>query len=112
MEKWIDIVFDGPPGPEPGRFVEVENEQRAGISFGEWIERDDGYWVLRITCIAEPERQLARAAKECMLAKRELAERKQTMEDIQVALDRYKSWATGGRFMRESLAGDGGQEKK
>ncbi len=45
---FIDIVFDGPPGPEAGRFVEVENELGASISFGEWIERDDGFWVLRI----------------------------------------------------------------
>jgi hypothetical protein len=48
LPEHIDIVFDGPPGPEAGRFVEVENEHRASISFGEWIERDDGYWVLRI----------------------------------------------------------------
>ncbi len=44
----IDIVFDGPPGPESGRFVEVEDESGASINFGEWIERDDGFWVLRI----------------------------------------------------------------
>ena len=24
---FVDIVFDGPPGPETGRFVEVENQQ-------------------------------------------------------------------------------------
>jgi hypothetical protein len=44
----IDIVFDGPPGPECGRFVEVENAMQASICFGEWVHRDDGYWVLRI----------------------------------------------------------------
>ncbi len=48
MSKFVDIVFDGPPGPTAGRFVEVENESGASISFGEWVERDDGYWVLRI----------------------------------------------------------------
>ena len=48
MAKTIDIVFDGPPGPEAGRFVEVENESGTSINFGEWIERDDGFWVLRI----------------------------------------------------------------
>ena len=47
-EGYFDIVFDGPPGAVPGRFVEVENEQRASISVGEWVHRDDGYWVLRI----------------------------------------------------------------
>jgi len=44
----IDIVFDGPPGPEAGRFVEIENQDGESIKFGEWVERDDGYWALRI----------------------------------------------------------------
>lgn len=48
MSTHIDIVFDGPPGPEAGRFVEVENADRRSINFGEWVHRDDGYWVLRI----------------------------------------------------------------
>ena len=45
---FIDIVFDGPPGPEAGRFVEVENPDGASISVGEWIDRGDGFWALRI----------------------------------------------------------------
>lgn len=44
---FIDIVFDGPPGPEAGRFVEVENSSGKSISFGRWFQRPDGYWVLR-----------------------------------------------------------------
>lgn len=48
MSGHIDIVFDGPPGPTAGRFVEVEDDSGKSISFGEWIERDDGYWALRI----------------------------------------------------------------
>lgn len=48
MCKFVDIVFDGPPGPVTGRFVEVEDESGASISFGEWVERDDGFWALRI----------------------------------------------------------------
>lgn len=46
--EFIDIVFDGPPGPECGRFVEVEDPQQASIGVGEWIHREDGYWALRI----------------------------------------------------------------
>lgn len=46
--QYIDVVFDGPPGPESGRFVEVEDQSGASVSVGEWIERDDGYWVLRM----------------------------------------------------------------
>lgn len=44
----IRIVFDGPPGPESGRFVEVENVEGHSIRVGEWQERPDGYWELRI----------------------------------------------------------------
>ncbi len=45
----IDIVFDGPPGPESGRFVEVEQGGKGmSVRFGKWVERDDGYWVLRL----------------------------------------------------------------
>lgn len=52
--EWIDIVFDGPPGPEAGRFVEVENAEGRSIRFGDWVERPDGYWVLRITRASLP----------------------------------------------------------
>lgn len=45
---YIDIIFDGPPSHESGRFVEVENSAGKSINFGEWIERPDGYWALRI----------------------------------------------------------------
>lgn len=47
-ENFIDIVFDGPPSHESGRFVEVENAKGESIKFGEWVERADGYWALRI----------------------------------------------------------------
>jgi len=48
MTEYIDIVFDGPPGPDGGRFVEVENDCGRSIRVGEWIERQDGFWALRI----------------------------------------------------------------
>lgn len=44
----IDIVFDGPPGPQSGRFIEVEDMEGKSIRVGEWIRRPDGYWVLRL----------------------------------------------------------------
>ena len=44
----LHIVFDGPPGPEAGRFVEVENDQGKSINADEWVERPDGYWELVI----------------------------------------------------------------
>lgn len=48
MTEFVDIVFDGPPGHEAGRFVEVENDKGESISLGDWKKREDGYWALRI----------------------------------------------------------------
>lgn len=43
----IRIIFDGPPGPTAGRFVEVENEKGESISVGEW-KQDGQLWALEI----------------------------------------------------------------
>ena len=45
---YIDIICDGPPSHQSGRFVEVENSAGQSISVGQWVERTDGYWALRI----------------------------------------------------------------
>lgn len=55
MTGFIDIVFDGPPGATSGRFVEVENSRRESINCGEWMKRDDDYWVLRVPQASEQE---------------------------------------------------------
>lgn len=47
-KEYIDIVFDGPPSHESGRFVEVENSEGRSINFGEWVQRPDGFWALRL----------------------------------------------------------------
>lgn len=47
--KFIDIVFDGPPDAEGPRFVEAEDENGHGIRCGEWLQRPDGEWVLRVS---------------------------------------------------------------
>ncbi len=44
----INIVFDGPPAPEGGRFVEVETDDGHSMRIGHWLERPDGTWALRI----------------------------------------------------------------
>jgi len=46
--EFIDVVFDAPPGPESGRFVEVEDPAGRSIRVGEWIDRGNGLWALRI----------------------------------------------------------------
>lgn len=42
----LDIVIDGPPGAEPGRFVETEIDGRS-VRAGHWEERSP-FWLLRI----------------------------------------------------------------
>ena len=46
VNKGVAIRFDGPPGHESGRFVEVERDG-ASIRFGEWVE-DGDYWLLQL----------------------------------------------------------------
>ncbi len=45
----INVIFDGPPSHESGRFVEVETDDGKSINAGEWLKRPDGLWALRIT---------------------------------------------------------------
>lgn len=47
LKPYIDIVFDGPPSHESGRFVEVEDSNGRSIRIGEWVE-DQELWRLRI----------------------------------------------------------------
>jgi len=47
LTRQIDVVFDGPPAPNAGRFVEVDDESGRSVNVGEWVERPDGYWALR-----------------------------------------------------------------
>lgn len=49
LKPFLHIVFDGPPGPTAGRFVKVETPSGHSVNAGEWHERPDGYWELRLT---------------------------------------------------------------
>lgn len=53
MSTGINIILDGAPDQEAGRFVEVENDEGQSVSIGEWTERDGGYWGLRIEMDSE-----------------------------------------------------------
>lgn len=44
----INIIFDGPPSHESGRFVEVELDSGESIKIGEWRQKGN-FWALRIT---------------------------------------------------------------
>jgi hypothetical protein len=45
------LEADGPPGPDAPCFVEVEDDERRSLRYGQWVERDDGHWVLRIPAL-------------------------------------------------------------
>ena len=48
MDKPINIIFDGPPSHDSGRFVEVETDDGKSIKIGKWM-RKGNYWALWIT---------------------------------------------------------------
>lgn len=48
-QRYIEIVFDGPPSHLSPRFVEVEYPADTSVRVGEWIDRGNGYWALRLT---------------------------------------------------------------
>jgi hypothetical protein len=48
----LNVILDGPPGPEAGRFIEIETDDGRSIRAGEWYQRPDGYWALRLACRA------------------------------------------------------------
>lgn len=51
--KAVDVVFDGPPNQPAPRFVEVEDMSGVGVRVGEWVERSDGHWALRLKVVVE-----------------------------------------------------------
>ena len=48
MTTYIDVVFAQAVDSPDLSLVEVENDEKFSISFGEWVKRDDGYLALRI----------------------------------------------------------------
>ena len=60
MTRAINIILDGPPGPEAGRFVEVETDDGKSLNIGEWRKQPDGFWALRITALPRDAREDAR----------------------------------------------------
>ncbi len=46
--EFIYIVFDGPPSHQSGHIVEVEDDQGRSFNAGQWIDRGNGLWALRI----------------------------------------------------------------
>lgn len=53
-EYYFDVLFDGPPGHLPGRFIDCLDEQGRGLGIGKWVDNGDGTWALRIPRPAGP----------------------------------------------------------
>jgi hypothetical protein len=45
---FVNVIFDGPPSHESGRFVECEDMEGKSVNVGEWIDLGNGLWSLRI----------------------------------------------------------------
>lgn len=74
VPECIDVVFDGPPSHESGRFVEVEDMQGRSVRVGEWIDRKDGYWALRIPLASRAPRPAPQPSVEAVRALVEAAD--------------------------------------
>jgi hypothetical protein len=61
--RHYDLVFDGPPGPEGGRFVEAERDDGTSFRLGQWLSREDNMWVLRVPCLVDFEELLLTQAR-------------------------------------------------
>lgn len=50
MEKQpLNIIFTGPPGPgNDCVFIDVETDDGRSVRVGEWSQRQDGHWALRL----------------------------------------------------------------
>ncbi len=43
----MDVMFDGPPGPQPGRFIDCHDAVTGeSIHWGKWLDNGDGTWSL------------------------------------------------------------------
>lgn len=51
MADYIDILFDRDPGHEAPRLVDVVDSSGHEIAIGQWVERPDGLWALRIPLV-------------------------------------------------------------
>lgn len=44
----LNFIFENPPCPEGARFVECETDDGKSVNAGEWSQRPDGLWQVRV----------------------------------------------------------------
>ena len=106
MNAYIDIVFDGPPSHESGRFVEVENQDGLSINFGEWVQRHDGLWALRIV---DSGSQLAASENERAAGEWKISAIKDLLA-LQEEAEGSPDWRHGETLIRETYFKEYAQE--
>lgn len=85
----IHVVFDGPPGPDAGRFVEVEDANGKSISVGRWEQRGN-YWRLIINGAPERDADALRNQVDALTRERDDALRTAAEDAKQAAETRQK----------------------
>jgi predicted HAD superfamily Cof-like phosphohydrolase len=53
MRTPYNIIFDGPPGPDGPRLIEVEDLQGKSFNLGLWTQREGGQWVLHVPAASD-----------------------------------------------------------
>lgn len=106
----IEIVFDGPPGPGGGRFVEIE-QGGASVRLGEWRQRADGLWALVLSGLSAAPATSAPAIRWSALrleiqARRRAAKLSQAEAAKRAGLT-VRAWQIYERGEREPRWGDG-----
>lgn len=87
----IQVIFDGPPSAESGRFVEVTNDDGEGINAGDWIDLGEGYWSLRIA-LNHDASELVEALKRARIELAQyVGEDSRAAKDIDSALANWES---------------------
>ena len=89
------IVCDGPPGPEPGRFVEVENDRHesVGMDGRRWEHDTDLFWRLG-PFVSEAALLHTEAERDFLTAQDHESERTiQRLNDLVTALERERDAA-------------------
>src|SRR5690349_19652058 len=92
----IDIIFDGPPGHEGGRFVEVEDDRGYSIKVGEWIEEPGGRherWALRLPDHRELEAEVKTANANIQALTDDLAKYKALLKERDEQLEHARDEA-------------------
>lgn len=86
MKQAINIIFDGPPEHNSGRFVEVETDDGYSINIGEWVQKGN-CWALRINELPDDiEAEITERIRNSRIDRRSTREQLTSAKNLQVEL--------------------------